>query len=162
MSEFLGSMIQLFIFLPVATFFCSHFIVCVCVCVFVCVHTHAHLHLDLMFKLSECLKYWGTWTEDLFRHFALLLQVTTCYQQRIICWINIFAARKYHWFPISFSRGSSQPRDRTRVSNIVGRLFTVWATREAQKMPGESDFLILPSFLLLFYPSFLSSFSFNF
>ena len=38
-SEFLGSMIQLFIFLPIATFFCSHFIVCVCVCVCVCVHT---------------------------------------------------------------------------------------------------------------------------
>ena len=34
------------------------------------------------------------------------------------------------WVAISFSRGSSQPRDRTPVSCIVGRFFTVWATRE--------------------------------
>ena len=32
---------------------------------------------------------------------------------------------------ISFSRGSFWPRDRTWVSRIVGRCFTVWATREA-------------------------------
>ena len=32
---------------------------------------------------------------------------------------------------ISFSRGSSWPRDRTRVSCMVGRRFTIWATREA-------------------------------
>ena len=31
-----------------------------------------------------------------------------------------------------FSRGSSQPRDRTQVSRIAGRFFTSWATREAQ------------------------------
>ena len=34
-------------------------------------------------------------------------------------------------FAISFSRGTSQPRDQTQVSRIVGRRFTVWATREA-------------------------------
>ena len=32
---------------------------------------------------------------------------------------------------IPFSRGSSQPRDWTRVSPIAGRFFTIWATREA-------------------------------
>ena len=30
------------------------------------------------------------------------------------------------------SRGSSQSRDRTQVSHIAGRFFTVWATREAK------------------------------
>ena len=30
---------------------------------------------------------------------------------------------------ISFSRESSQPRDRTQVSHIVDRWFTVWAIR---------------------------------
>ena len=35
------------------------------------------------------------------------------------------------WLAISFSRGSSQPRDQTRVSCLVGRRFTIWATREA-------------------------------
>ena len=33
------------------------------------------------------------------------------------------------WVAISFSRGSSQPRDRTQASHIVGRFFTIWATR---------------------------------
>ena len=30
-----------------------------------------------------------------------------------------------------FSRGSSQPRDRTQVSHVAGRLYTSWATRVA-------------------------------
>ena len=33
---------------------------------------------------------------------------------------------------ISFSRGSSQPRDQTWVSRIPGRRFNLWATREAE------------------------------
>ena len=43
---------------------------------------------------------------------------------------GIFQARVLEWIAISFSRGSSWPRDRTWVSCIVGRCFTVWATRE--------------------------------
>ena len=43
---------------------------------------------------------------------------------------GIFQARALEWGAISFSRRSSQPRDWTRVSCIVGRRFTVWATRE--------------------------------
>ena len=38
---------------------------------------------------------------------------------------------------IPFSRGSSQPRDRTQVSWIAGRFFTSWGTREAQ-LPRHS------------------------
>ena len=45
---------------------------------------------------------------------------------------GVFQARILEWFAISFSRGSSQPRDRTQVSCTMGRLFTVWDTREAQ------------------------------
>ena len=44
---------------------------------------------------------------------------------------GIFQARVLEWVAISFSRGSSQPRDRTQVSHTAGRHFTVWATREA-------------------------------
>ena len=43
---------------------------------------------------------------------------------------GIFQARVLEWVPISFSRESSQPRDWTQVSCIVGRSFTIWATRE--------------------------------
>ena len=44
---------------------------------------------------------------------------------------GIFQARVLEWVAISFSRGSSQPRNWTWVSLIAGRRFTIWATREA-------------------------------
>ena len=43
---------------------------------------------------------------------------------------GIFQARILEWGAISFSRRFSWPRDWTRVSHIVGRCFTAWATRE--------------------------------
>ena len=46
---------------------------------------------------------------------------------------GIFQARVLEWVAISFSRGSSQPRDGTWVSHIAGRCFTIWATREASR-----------------------------
>ena len=45
---------------------------------------------------------------------------------------GILQARILKWVVISFSRGSSQPRDRTLVSCISGRLFNDWAIREFQ------------------------------
>ena len=44
---------------------------------------------------------------------------------------GILQARILEWVAFPFSRGSSQPRDRTQVSHIAGRFFTSWATREA-------------------------------
>ena len=46
---------------------------------------------------------------------------------------GIFQALVLEWVAISFSRGSSQPRDWTQVSHIAGRGFTIWATRESVK-----------------------------
>ena len=46
---------------------------------------------------------------------------------------GIFQARVLEWVAISFSRGSSWPRDRTQGSCIAGRCFTLWATREVAK-----------------------------
>ena len=46
---------------------------------------------------------------------------------------GISQARVLEWVAISFFAGSSRPRDRTWVSHIVGRGFTVWATREGLK-----------------------------
>ena len=43
---------------------------------------------------------------------------------------GISHTRTLEWVAISFSRASSQPRDRTWISSIAGRFFTVWATRE--------------------------------
>ena len=44
---------------------------------------------------------------------------------------GILQARILEWVAFTFSRGSSQPRDRTQVSCIAGRVFTNWAAREA-------------------------------
>ena len=44
---------------------------------------------------------------------------------------GIFQAWILEWVAISFSRGSSRPWDWIQVSSIVGRRFTIWATREA-------------------------------
>ena len=44
---------------------------------------------------------------------------------------GILQARILEWVAISFSRGSSRPRDQTQVFCIAGRRFNIWATREA-------------------------------
>ena len=50
---------------------------------------------------------------------------------------GILQARTLERVAISFSRGSSWPRDQTQVSCIAGRFFPVWATRE----PGSTIYL---------------------
>ena len=47
---------------------------------------------------------------------------------------GIFQARILEWVVISFSRRSFQPRDWAWVSRIVGRCFTIWATREGMML----------------------------
>ena len=44
---------------------------------------------------------------------------------------GILQARILEWVAFPFSRGSSQPRDRSQVSRIAGGFFTSWATRKA-------------------------------
>ena len=57
---------------------------------------------------------------------------------------GIFQAIVLEWIAISFSKGSSQPRDRTQFSRIVDRRFTVWATREQCKKAQQRWTLIKP------------------
>ena len=52
---------------------------------------------------------------------------------------GISQARILEWVAISFSRGSSQPRDPTQVSYIAGRFFTVCDTREAWRIPWTEE-----------------------
>ena len=55
-----------------------------------------------------------------------------------LCTVHgILQTRILEWVDFPFSRGSSQPRDRTQVSAIAGRIFTSWATREAKMPKGE-------------------------
>ena len=50
---------------------------------------------------------------------------------------GILQARMLEWVAIPFSRGSSQPRDRTRVSCAAGRFFIVYGPRDARKVGKE-------------------------
>ena len=71
---------------------------------------------------------------------------------------GIFQAIVLEWVAIFFSRGSSQPKAQTRVSCIVDRRFTVWATREVLKLSTVlfapvncvSEHLFLKQSILLF------------
>ena len=47
---------------------------------------------------------------------------------------GILQARILKWVAISFSRGSSGPRDQTQVSHIAGKRFYLCTTREALKL----------------------------
>ena len=54
---------------------------------------------------------------------------------------GILQARILEWVAIPFSRGSSWPRDQTKVFCIAGRVFTVWATGKVDwpgLLPGSS------------------------
>ena len=42
---------------------------------------------------------------------------------------GILQDRILEWVAFLFSKGSSQPRDQTQVSNIAGRFFASWLTR---------------------------------
>ena len=56
---------------------------------------------------------------------------------------GIVQARILEWIAISFSRGSSWPRDQTQVSCIAGRFFTIWAI-------GKSQYLLTITLFVLF------------
>ena len=71
-------------------------------------------------------------------------------------------ARILEQVTIPFSRGSSPPRNRTKVSCIAGRFFTIWTTRKAQYIGDSHLFFHMlvektvhfswPFFSFFFYP----------
>ena len=71
------------------------------------VHANIHMH-ERKWKLLTCVRLFATpWT-------------SSCQNTAVDS--------------LSFSRGSSQPRDWTQVSHIAGGFFTKWATREAKTL----------------------------
>ena len=67
--------------------------------------------------------------------------------------LGILQARILEWvvaFP--FSRGSSQPRDRTQVSRIAGGFFTSWATKEGSGNCPYFKYCFVPVVDFLLYP----------
>ena len=82
---------------------------------------------------------WLSWLPHLFDHSVAQSCPTIC--GPMDCSLSgssvhgIFQARVLEWIAISFSRGSSRPRNPTQVSRIAGRRFTIWATRESMVFP---------------------------
>ena len=67
---------------------------------------------------------------------------------------GIFQARVLEWGAIPFSRGSSRPRDQTRVSHIAGKRFALWATTEYTEEGNSNGNIIshiLFSYLILVF-----------
>ena len=64
---------------------------------------------------------------------------------------GILQARILEWGAISTSRGSSRPRDRSRISCIDRRVFHCWATREAWKPTKYTENLSLYDLLVMTY-----------
>ena len=54
---------------------------------------------------------------------------------------GILQPRILEWVTISFSRGSSQTRDQTRVSCISGKCFILWDTREAPEFNSDDHYI---------------------
>ena len=44
--------------------------------------------------------------------------------------MGILQVKILEWIAMPSFKGSAQPRERTQVSGIAGRFFTIWATRE--------------------------------
>ena len=61
--------------------------------------------------------------------------------------LGILQAGILEWVALSFSRGPSQPRDRTGVSCIPGRFSTNWATREENQSITAKFFFLITNIL---------------
>ena len=67
---------------------------------------------------------------------SVLFSLSSLYNYSVWLFVTtvhgILQARILEWVALSFSRGFSQPRAQARVSHIVDRRFTVWATRKSE------------------------------
>ena len=83
------------------------------------------------------------WFANIFFHFTsclfILSRLPLLSRSYLVWWAiiskkylcGILQARILEWIAIPFSRGYSLPRDRTQVSCIADKFFTIWASREA-------------------------------
>ena len=80
------------------------------------------------------------WEVNLLSHVWLFATPWTAAYQAPL---SIEFSRQEYWsgVAIAFSRGTSRPRDRSRVSHIASRRFTQWATREAHRIHWRVSYL---------------------
>ena len=93
--------------------------------------------LQLRYPSSSCP--WPSWLSGLLTQWKWSRSVVSDSLRLVDCSPpsssvhGILQARILEWLVISFSRGSSRPRDQTQVSHVAGRRFNLCSTREALK-----------------------------
>ena len=102
------------------TFVLKDVYTCVCVCLCVCIYLlnmYINTYISFIYMWSEVAQSCST-----------LCDPMDCSLSGFSIH-GIFQARVLKWIAIYFSRGPSQPRNRTRVSWLAGKRFTVGAIR---------------------------------
>ena len=101
---------------------------CTCFSIYLPLSFHCYLFFAVFVSLISISHYW--------LHSTMWSEVEVSQSCPTVCNImdytvhGILQARKLEWVAFSFSKGSSQPRDRTQVSHTVGGFSARWATRE--------------------------------
>ena len=111
---------------PIHHFLCSFLFLALCIEYTWCCYSFLfHLYIVINFYKSQC-------ESEVAQSCPTLCDPVDCSLPGFSIH-GILQARVLEWVAISFSRGSSWPRDWTRVSRIAGRRFNLWAPREAHK-----------------------------
>ena len=99
--------------------------------------------MSIIFKLGKKIYYQSKSASEIAQSCRTLCNPVDCSLPGSYIHV-ILQARILQWVAISFSMGSSQLRDRTQVSCIAGRCFTLCAIREAQLRANLSlDYIIV-------------------
>ena len=121
------------------------YLIVVLICIYLMISNVEHLFTNPLtiytsslethsFISSPHFPYWVVWVLYIFHMCVLLAQSCPTLCDPTDCSPpgfsvhGILQARILEWIAIPFSRGTSQPRNRTLVSCVAGRFFTVWAT----------------------------------
>ena len=107
-------------------------------CRYILHFVYPFIHCRTLYCFWNRLPLIGTWTHMLGLEptwSEMKWKFLSCVQLFATPWTvhGILQARILEWVAFPFSKGSSQPRNRTQVSCTAGRFFTSWTTREAQE-----------------------------
>ena len=111
------------------------------------IHTCTYTHTVSWLTRQKCIKIW-TWNSSRRKWKVKVKSLSRVQFFVTLCSLpgsslhGIFQARILEWVAISFSRGSSQLRDKTQVSCTAGRCFTLWATREVLRKKKYKIYIV--------------------
>ena len=102
-------------------------------------HFNFYYFNKLQYKMVKKKKKSLSWKELLNNLKLKVIQSYLTLCDPVDCIVHgILQARILEWVAFPFSRGSSQSRDWTQISHIIGRFFTSWTTGEAHWVIWET------------------------